>query len=79
MNYHERAKVLLDPILDVIGGSDGGVAFTKLRHQFIPDILRMSNETHSQAATDMVTSIERFSKLCNIMLESRNKNDTFDL
>ena len=35
-------KTDLDPILDLFGGADGGVAFARLRHHIAPQIYSSS-------------------------------------
>jgi hypothetical protein len=72
----KKSADLLKPMLDVFGGADGGGAFVKLQHKFLPDILEMADqgEPTAQAAVLMV---ERFSKLCAEMLKSVDRQ--FDL
>ena len=63
----EEARKLLDPILDVFGGADGGVAFSKLRHSFLPDALSKAGE--SNTTDQFLRMVGQFSKLCEIMLK----------
>lgn len=59
----ELAKTLLDPILDVMGGADGGVAFVKMR-KFIADMAKSPDIGKSTEFITMVTQFSKFSKLC---------------
>lgn len=58
------AKELLQPILDVFGGADGGTAFCKMRHEVVPTALA-SPEVYAKA----LLSIRSFSALCSLLLE----------
>lgn len=66
-NEHAEAGELLQPILDVFSGVDGGVAFARLRHSFLPDMLAAQAE--DPTAVEFVLMVRRFSKLCLIMQE----------
>lgn len=68
--HDQKTKELLDPILAVFGGEDGGVAFTKLRHGFLPDILRKAEEG-SYAEHNLAVMVSQFSRLCEVMLNHR--------
>lgn len=74
--HRKKASELLIPMLDVFGGADGGGAFVKLQHKFLPDILEMA-ENGEPTAQAAVLMVERFSKLCAEMLKSVDKQ--FDL
>ena len=63
----EEAKKLLDPILDVFGGADGGMAFAKLRHQFLPEALDMAVKTNT--TDQFLKMVSQFSSLCELMLK----------
>lgn len=65
----DRAGKLLDPILSVFGGEDGGVAFAKLRHQFLPEILDKAGT--SVTVDEFILMVHRFSGLCEQMLKGR--------
>lgn len=54
----------IDPILDLFGGSDGGVGFAKLYHDFLPRLY--SND--EEISQDTVVMIKQFSRLCKVML-----------
>lgn len=59
----------IDPILNVFGGADGGVAFAKLRHEFLPAIYAKENKTQSEE--DLIMMVKQFSRLCNYMLNGK--------
>lgn len=63
----KEVKRLLDPILDVFGGVDGGVSFAKLRHEFLPMIFERNRQTGKH--DDFILMINQFSKLCGEMLK----------
>lgn len=65
MNIDEQAKSVLDPILDVMSGADGGVAFAKLRHSFIPQILESA--CADQNAEDILRAFKVVARACEIM------------
>ena len=64
-----EAQRLLQPVLDVFGAADGGVAFTKLRHGFLPDIIKKHDENPTQTSEDFLRMVEQFSRLCQLMLD----------
>lgn len=64
----DESKVLLDPMLDLFSGADGGVAFAKLRHSFLPDMLSKRGDEN---VDEFLTMVERFSRLCTLMLEKK--------
>lgn len=71
MNKEERTELIneevrldLNPILDLFGGADGGVGFTKLRHKFLPDIYQLDSEQ----ARHMKRVVKQFSNLCKTMM-----------
>jgi hypothetical protein len=68
MGNEERAMELLRPIMDVMSGSDGGVAFARLRFIFIPDILTSSDKGDPLSA-DFIRSLENVSKICAALLD----------
>jgi hypothetical protein len=69
----EEAQRLLQPMLDLFGGADGGVAFAKLRHGFLPDIIRVHTEKSTQTSEDFLRMVEQFSRLCQLMLDQSKK------
>ncbi len=66
---HQEAGDLLQPILDVFGGADGGPAFARLRHSFLPDMLKTQDD--NVTAAEFILMVRRFSKLCQIMLQQK--------
>ncbi len=70
MNPSEQAKELLQPILDLMGGADGGVGFTKLRHGFLPDLICKAAAGQPLEA-ELLLAITRVSKLCNFLMEKQ--------
>lgn len=56
----------LNPILDLFGGADGGVAFSRLRHSILPSLYGADDST---VAADVVVMVKQFSRLCNKVLE----------
>lgn len=66
MNSHDEAGKTLEPILTLFGGADGGVAFVRLRHSFLPSMYSQF-EDNAQAA-ELIRVVEKFSKLCEVML-----------
>lgn len=68
MNVMEKsAEELLDPILDVFGGGDGGVGFAKLRHGFLPSLINKADRTNLEES--VLTMVTQFSRLCEEMLK----------
>jgi hypothetical protein len=67
MNKQNEAKRLLDPILDVFGGTDGGAAFSKLRDEFLPDALSKAGD--SNTTDQFLKMVSQFSRLCELMLK----------
>ena len=63
----QLAKELLSPILSVFGAEDGGVAFAKLQHSFLPQVVAAAKTEAQQEA--MLKMVKQFSKLCEIMLK----------
>lgn len=70
MTPNEKAVAVLDPILDVFGGADGGIAFAALRHRLMP---RLYLETTSPREEDvrLIALVEQFSRLCKLALENK--------
>jgi hypothetical protein len=67
MTPFEEVGLDIEPILNVFGGADGGVAFAKLRHHFLPDMYALEGAD----AKRLVVMVKQFSKLCELMLEKR--------
>lgn len=64
---HKEAQELLSPILDVFGGSDGGSAFAKLQHAFLPAVLDAA--ATNEKIAELVTMVRQFSHLCDLALK----------
>lgn len=60
--YHDEARELLKPMLDLFSGADGGVAYIKLHHGFLNDILSRRGENSN--IDDMLAAISLVSQLC---------------
>lgn len=56
-------------MLDLFGGADGGPAFARLRHSFLPDMLKTQDD--NMTAAEFILMVRRFSKLCQIMLDQK--------
>lgn len=65
MTTHDEVGLDIEPILNVFGGADGGVAFARLRHTFLPEMY--ANE--SLEAERLVVMVKQFSRLCELMLK----------
>jgi hypothetical protein len=63
---HEEAGGLLQPMLDLFGGADGGVGFAELRHSFMPDMLAQRGTNPN--VDEFLTMMERMNRLCKAML-----------
>jgi hypothetical protein len=63
---HEEAGDLLQPMLDLFGGAEGGVAFARLRHSFLPDMLAQRGT--NQNVDEFLASVERMNRLCRLMM-----------
>jgi hypothetical protein len=66
---HDKTKELLDPILDLFGGADGGVASSKLRHQLLPHFIEQNMSSGSHEA--FITMVTQFSTLCRMTLDKK--------
>jgi hypothetical protein len=66
--HYKRAGELLSPMVDLFSGADGAAGFARLLYKFLPDILEMAADGDA-TAKDAVAMIEKFGKLCNIMLQ----------
>lgn len=53
---------ILDPILSVFAGEDGGISFALLKNKFIPRLM----EEKSDASEQILTMINQFSRLCDM-------------
>ncbi|ATW62741.1 hypothetical protein SCBWM1_gp57 [Synechococcus phage S-CBWM1] len=62
-----KAKEIMDPILDLMGGADGGVGYAKLLHSVLPALITLSEEGDSRASK-LIYSIKLFSEICKTTL-----------
>ena len=67
-SHQQRTAELIQPILDVFSGADGGVAFSYLRHHLIPSVLASDRKELEQ---EFITMISQFSRLCQHALTER--------
>lgn len=57
------AEEIIKPMLDLFSGSDGGMAFVKLRHQVLPLLIK------SHPDSPQLRTIEHFSAMCKVLLQ----------
>lgn len=77
----EEVKELMAPILDLFSGADGAVGFAKLR-AFVMEMKTKADATpysysNKTQEVEFMTMVERFSKLCAMMMEptTQRKHD----
>ena len=63
-----NANQIVDPILSVFGGEDGGVAFARLSKSFLPEMIVRAHNGDAKAA-ELVRMATQFSRLCSLMLK----------
>jgi hypothetical protein len=63
MDTDDQIKAILNPIMDVMAGADGGVAFAKLRHSFMRQVM----ESDGENAQDILKSFKVVARACQIM------------
>jgi hypothetical protein len=63
----KSVEELIDPILNVFGGADGGIGFAKLRHDFLPSLVNKADRTNLEES--VLTMVTQFSRLCEEMLK----------
>lgn len=68
MSTNHEAQDLLQPMLDLFSGADGGAAFARLRHSFLPDMLEKRGDP---MVDDFLKMVEQMSRLCKIMLNEK--------
>lgn len=66
--YQELSQALLQPIMDLMTGADGGVGFSKLRHSFLPEMLQKSAEG-GELEAEFILMMTRMSMLCKTLME----------
>jgi hypothetical protein len=67
----EQAADLLRPILDVMAGVDGGVAYAEFHHQILPALIAHAAEGGDSRAMLTLDTVRHFSSICRILLSSR--------
>ena len=68
-NPSDEAKKVLDPIVDLFTGTDGGAAFVKLRHGVLPQAF--ANMEHHKASAELVRHLDKVSILCSMLLNDK--------
>jgi hypothetical protein len=64
MNSATKSGELLQPMLDLFGGTDGGVAFALLRHTYLSQCL-----DEPEKYNEVIKSFEAVSLICKRILE----------
>lgn len=72
-NPQQQVDDLLQPILDLATGADGGPAFARLRFNFLPEMIAR-HEAGDKLATELVLHVSSFSRLCSILLKEGAKS-----
>lgn len=70
----DKAKALLQPLLDLFSGADGGIAFARLRHDILPEFIRQAEEEGTKsgvAAAEIVTIFKQMSALSQAILDKK--------
>lgn len=62
-----EAHDLLQPLVDLFSGADGGLAFTRMRHEFVPHVLERA-AAGDEGAIKMLQYITIMSRLATTML-----------
>jgi hypothetical protein len=62
------SKEILDPILVVFSGEDGGVAYANLFHRLMPDMIEKAKT--NDRMEEIVKSFETVSKLCKLITKT---------
>lgn len=62
------SKELIQPILDVMSGADGGIAFAKLRFSLLPHIVARA-DVNDQKGIEALKAFEIVSNLCKSLLK----------
>jgi hypothetical protein len=69
--YTKESKEILDPILDVFGAADCGIAFAKLYHGHFPAFLKtLEEDSKNYNARAVVDAFKLVSKMCKYTLEN---------
>lgn len=64
-DMNEQSRELLQPIVDLFSAADGGPAFSRLRHSFLPDMLEKRGDPN---VDEFLLMVERMSRLCKLMM-----------
>ena len=67
LSNSDLSRELCLPMLDLFGGADGGVAFAKLQHSFLPEMMEMQ-AAGNQHAAELMLMVTRMSVLCKTLL-----------
>ena len=70
MDNKQQSKELIDPILDLMTGADGGVAFARLHHSTLPYFIAQAEKGDPQAI-EMIKCFTKVSKLCRILIDTQ--------
>jgi hypothetical protein len=68
-NEELLVKEIIQPLLDVIGGVDGGVAFTRLQFSLMPHIIARANIGDAKGV-EALEAFEVVSNLCSALLKN---------
>ena len=64
-----NAKNLFTPILDLAGGIDGGVAFSRLYHITLPEI-QAKADAGDELALEFIYCLDKVSQMCAVHLRN---------
>lgn len=64
-----EAGEVLQPMLDLFSGADGGVGFSNLRHNFVPEMLQRRGE--GGQVDEFIKMLYQMSRLCELMMEKK--------
>ena len=65
MDTDQQVKSIFNPIMDVMSGADGGVAFAQLCHSFMPMVVE--NATIDKNAEDILKAFKVVARACEIV------------
>lgn len=68
LEAEQRSRAMLNPVLDVFSGADGGASFVRLQKGLLPALYSKAEEDRTQQEEDLLRTIEQFSRLCQAML-----------
>ena len=64
----KQSLELMKPMLDVFSGIDGGAAFIKLQHSFLPQMLSKAGDPQ---VDEFLKMISQFNRLCKMLLNEK--------